>query len=173
MKEYRYPIQEISREIWRAGLGIVVTAVPLLLLQPSSVIVYILGCLLCLFVLYGVRAFDRQIARICISDQNISITGIRTRAIEWEALERLDLSYFSTRRDGEKGWMQLKLTGKGVRLRIESTVTDFEDLVGICVSVAAEKRVSLSATTRRNLDILGVMAASGYSDNLQFGEKSS
>ncbi|GEM_PF-5025208 len=69
--------------------------------------------------------------------------------------------------------MQLKLTGKGVRLRIESTVTDFEDLVGICVSVAAEKRVSLSATTRRNLDILGVMAASGYSDNLQFGEKSS
>ncbi len=157
----------------RAGAGITVTAVPLLLLGPSSVIVSLLGCLFCLFVLYGLRAFDRKIAKICISEKKIWIAGIQTKAIEWETLEALNLAYFSTRRDGEKGWMQLKLKGRGVRLKIESTVADFEDLVEICVAIATERQVSLDMTTRRNLEILGVSADASRMQNLHFGGKSS
>lgn len=159
-KQYRYPFHEIMKDIIRAGAGITLTAYPLLLLKPSSVIVFILGSLLCLFVLYGVRAFDRKFARICISPEEIRINGIWKRAIKWEALEQISLSYFSTRRDREKGWMQLRLKGRGVRLRVESTIAGFEDLVEICVAVALKNKLSLDVATKNNLEILGLSASS-------------
>ncbi|WP_169543529.1 hypothetical protein [Sneathiella aquimaris] len=158
MKVFTYPFKEVMREYVRAGIGIGLTALPLLLLRPSSVIVYILGALLCLFILYALRAINRHIAKVCITENKICITGLQAKCIDWEELKAFSVSYFSTRRDGEKGWMQLKLEGRGVRLRIESTITDFEDLVEICATIAAGRGLSFSSATAQNLDILGIYA---------------
>jgi hypothetical protein len=43
-------------------------------------------------------------------------------------------------------------------LRIESTITDFEDLVEICAAIAAGRGLSFSSATVQNLDILGIYA---------------
>lgn len=173
MKTYTYPAHEIAKEYRRSGLGLTASLVPLLLFGPSSVIVYILGSLVCLFLAYGVRAYDRSRMQIRLTDTEICSAGIREKAINWEGLESVKLSYFSTRRDGENGWMQLKLKGKGVRLRIESTLNDFEGLVDTCFAVARNEKLPIDSASVRNLRALGLISEDFGFQNLEVPEKSS
>ncbi len=173
MKTYTYSTREINKEYRRAGLGISLSLLPLLLLEPSSVIVFILGSVLCLFLLYGARTYERSRTHICITASEISSVGIRKKAIKWEELEAVKLSYFSTRRDGENGWMQLKLKGRGVRLRIESTLDDFEGLVETCAGVARQKNLMMDPSTVRNLRAIRVDAVDSGNVDLTFPENNS
>lgn len=91
----------------------------------------------------------------------------------WEELEEIKLSYFSTRRDGENGWMQLKLKGRGKRLRVESTITDFWDLVGICALNAKNRGLALDPSTIQNMHALGIEDdVSGYQHVHDLGKNS-
>ncbi|MBL4666619.1 MAG: hypothetical protein JKY04_04525 [Sneathiella sp.] len=156
IKTFSYSIKEITKEYWRSGMGITLSVVPLLLFRPSSVIVYILGSFLCLFAFYGMRTYYRYRMKVILGDTAIQVTGLWEKLIQWEELEELKLAYFSTRRDGENGWMQLKLKGRGDRLRVESTITDFWELVSICAYKAQENGVTLDASTVRNMQALGL-----------------
>ena len=156
MREFTYPTREINRDLVRSGVGMLITALPLLLFGPSSVIVYILVGLFLMFAIYGVRAAVRKKTQISISSDGIQVTGVKGKFIDWEALEALKLCYYSTRRDGEKGWMQLKLKGRGTRLTLESTISEFDDLVRLCAIKAQEMGVKFDATTARNLRSIGI-----------------
>jgi hypothetical protein len=153
---FAYPAKEIRKEYIRAGFGVTITLVPLLLFGPSSVIVYILAGFLMLFAAYGIRAVYRSGQQIILGQEGISVSGLKGKHINWEELETFKLSYFSTRRDGENGWMQLKLKGKGDGLTFESTITDFEDLVLHCTKEALRRRLSFDPASIRNLSVLGV-----------------
>ncbi|MEH6402350.1 MAG: hypothetical protein V7750_03180 [Sneathiella sp.] len=52
--------------------------------------------------------------------------------------------------------MQLKLKGRGVRLREEFTITNFEILIGISASRALKNNVQLDKTSIRNMAALGI-----------------
>jgi len=156
MKSYSYAQAEINKEYRRAGAGVGLSLLPLLLLGPSSVIVLLLGSFLGLFSAYGIRAYGRSRAEIVVTDLAIQIRGLTEKTIQWEELETLKLAYFSTRSDGEKGWMQLKLKGGGVRLRVESTVTGFWELVDICALEARHAGIALDAVSVRNMQALGL-----------------
>ncbi|OUR76219.1 hypothetical protein A9Q83_15560 [Alphaproteobacteria bacterium 46_93_T64] len=156
VKTYSYSAKEITKEYWRSGTGVTLSVLPLLLFRPSSVIVYILGSFLCLFAFYGVRAYGRKRMSIILGDRAIQVTGLREKLIQWEELEELKLAYFSTRRDGEMGWMQLRLKSRGDRLRVESTISDFWELVSICAEKAREKGLALDPATVRNMQALGL-----------------
>lgn len=132
------------------------SGVPLLSFGPSSVIVSILGCFFCLFFVYGIRAYRRGHTSVVLGKAAIEVKGPAEKTIMWEELEELKLSYFSTRRDGEKGWMQLRLKSKDVRLRVESTITDFWDLVDICALNAKDRGLLLDPSTIRNMHALGI-----------------
>jgi hypothetical protein len=140
----------------RAFFGIMVTLVPLLLLNPISVIVYLLVFLLGAFVWYGLRAIFRQFTQFEVSGTGIVMSGPLQRRISWEELEGFSLNYYSTRRDREAGWMHLKLKGGGARLSIDSTISDFEELVGRAAKAAAENGLVPDRNTARNLRALGI-----------------
>lgn len=155
-RTYSYPAEEIRKEYWRSGMGITLSLLPLLLLGPSSVIVIILVCFLCLFSIYGIRAVAKNRTKIVLGETAIEVSGLGEKLIFWEDLVDLDLAYFSTRRDGEKGWMQLKLKGGGQTVKIESTISDFWELVEFSTLKAQKNGVVLSASTARNLQALGI-----------------
>ena len=69
-----------------------------------------------------------------------------------EALQHLD--YFSTRRDGRGGWMQLRLRAGGASVRLDSGLAGFEQILERAVGAAEGRRLELSATTAANLAIL-------------------
>ncbi len=109
-----------------------------------------------MFAAYGGRALVRKRMKVKISANGISVESLKEKNIDWEALESLKLSYFSSRRDREKGWMQLKLKGRGIGLTFESTISDFEDLVMLCAVKAKEAGLRFDAATARNLKSLDI-----------------
>lgn len=129
-----------------------------MLLNPSSVIVYLLGFLFILFFCYGIRTLLRQTTRLEVSRTGIKMIGPINRTIKWEELGSFRLSYYSTRRDREAGWMHLKLKGKGLGLGIDSSISGFEDLVKTAYSAATSNGIAFDATTARNLRMLKISA---------------
>lgn len=136
------------------------TSGPLLLLSPTSVIVYILLFLFTLFCCYGIRTVIRQLTRLEISAAGIRAigptVGRHNRAIAWEELGGFKLRYYSTRRDRDAGWMHLALKGKGVRLSIDSNIGHFDELVRLSYGAAISKGVVMDPATGRNLSALGI-----------------
>ncbi|MEX1036987.1 MAG: hypothetical protein WDZ54_13630 [Sneathiella sp.] len=153
---FTYPFKSLLGSYLRSFFGIVLTLVPLLLLNPISVIVYLLAFLLCVFVIYGLRTIFRHFTRFEVSGKDIVMSGPVSRRIEWEELEGFTLNYYSTRRDREAGWMNLKLKGGGIRLSIDSTISGFEDLVRQAFQAATRNGVAPDANTGMNLRALGI-----------------
>ena len=67
--------------------------------------------------------------------------------------------------------MQLKLKGRGVRLRVESTISDFENLVSICTSIALKNNVQVDMASIRNMAALGLETGEAPIADLQNMEK--
>jgi hypothetical protein len=154
---FTYPFRSLLGSYLRALFGIVFTLVPLLLLNPISVIVYLLVFLLGVFGWYGLRAIIRQFTQFEVSGAGIFMSGPIQRRIKWEELDGFNLNYYSTRRDREAGWMHLKLKGGGSRLSIDSTISGFEELVGLAAKAAAGNGLVPDRNTARNLKALGIV----------------
>jgi hypothetical protein len=157
-KVFTYSFSDLIGSYLRTFFGIALTAGPLLLLNPSSVIVYLLGFLFILFLCYGIRTLVRQMTRMEVSRVGIKMMGPINRTIKWEELGSFKLKYYSTRRDREAGWMHLKLKGKGLGLGIDSSISGFEDLVKTTYSAATMNGIAIDAGTVRNLQALKISA---------------
>ena len=106
IRRFAYSRSTILTEYGRAVAGMCFTGVPLLLFGPSSVIVFILGCFFFLFLLYAIRTYRRSRLTVFLGEKAVQVVGPERKKLYWEDLEELKLSYFSSRRDGEKDLAQ-------------------------------------------------------------------
>ena len=80
--------------------------------------------------------------------------------MEWGRLDRLKLSYFSTKRDRSDGWMQLSVGSTGGRqVKVDSSLDGFHDIVERAARAAEAGGVGLSEATRANLRSMGISVA--------------
>jgi len=107
-----------------------------------------------LFAGYALHTAIRHASVIHCGQTGIAVSGPLRRAIDWTELQDVRLRYFSTRRDGRNGWMQLVLKGPRATIRIESTLAGFKDIVAVAVKVANRKEIPLSPTTLGNIEVL-------------------
>jgi hypothetical protein len=76
---------------------------------------------------------------------------------EWTRLDRMKLSYFSTKRDRSDGWMQLSIGSTGGRaVKVDSSLDGFHDIVERAAHAAEAGDIELSETTRANLRSMGI-----------------
>jgi hypothetical protein len=68
----------------------------------------------------------------------------------------MKLAYYSTRRDGRGGWMQLQLRAGSTTLRIDSHIEGFSELISAAVAAAETRGLSLDPAPSANLQALGV-----------------
>jgi hypothetical protein len=153
---HRYDRSAIVKDYWLGGSGFAITAGPLLFVPMASWVSVVFAGLALLFGTYVLRAWTRRGAAIELDDVGIRLQGLRPRAIRWDALERMDLRYFATRRDKEAGWMELKLRGAGGGMAVESSLDGFDAVVARTAEAAIRNRLDLSHTTRENLKALGL-----------------
>ena len=66
----------------------------------------------------------------------------------WSELDRLKLSYYSTRRDRRGGWMQLDLAPRPGEARIDSRIEASTELVWRSAKAAETRGLALDAATR-------------------------
>jgi len=158
VKEHRYPPRELAGDYARAAVGVAATAGPLVLLPTSPVIMWILAGFGALFVVFAARTALRHMTVVRIDDAGIASVGPWPVSLRWDELKGMALSYYSTRRDRTRGWMQLSVRGTGRALRLDSTIEGFTEIVARAARSAEANRVALSPATAGNLAALGLAA---------------
>ena len=160
MTEYRYPRRALTGDFLRAGLGLAVTAGPALAIPATSPAQFILVPLAALFLVFGLRTWQRSMAVIAVTAREISLSAPWQARLAWHNLKALRLNYFSTRFDRTGGWMQLMLKGpggpEGATIRLDSTLEGFSDIARQAAAAARAAGVPLSETTRNNFSALGI-----------------
>ena len=82
--------------------------------------------------------------------------GRAERVLAWDGLTKLRLRFFSAKRDRSQGWMELALAGSGTRMRLDSTLGDFDAILRAAVGAAERRGLAFGESTLSNLAALGI-----------------
>lgn len=158
--DLRYPRETLWADYVRAAVGALLCAVPLLVLEVNRWLAVLLlaGC--GLFGLFLARTVLRQRTRYRLARDTLCADGPAGGIVEWDRLDRLTLSYFSTKRDRTDGWMQLTVGSAGGRaVKIDSSLDGFHEVVERAAQAARASGLGLSRATRANLRAMGITVA--------------
>ena len=150
MSELAYSRASVLADVLRAGAGVILTGTPLVVAEPAGWLVLVLGILLVLFIAYLWHTLARLRIRFVLEEEALHVLPGNI-TIAWTDLDEMHLDYFSTRRDGRAGWMQLRLRAGRCRLRVDSGLMHFQSLLTRAVRAAQERGLELSPTTAANL----------------------
>lgn len=158
MNVYRYPLKSVVGDYARAGVGIVLTAGPAMMVPAGSASLYILVPMAALFVAFALRTGRRQIARVELAPAGLSIFQPGQVSLEAGEVGSVKLSYFSTKSDRAGGWMQLTLKGgSGRTIRVDSGLEGFGEIARWAADAAIANRLELSHATIVNFGALGIV----------------
>ena len=162
-QEYRYPLRSVLMEYGYTIIGLAFTLGPLAVTTPLLAITVVLCVMAALFLAFGVRTYIRHNIVVRISDNGIETAGLVRRRITWDELTECKLSYFTTRRDKEDGWMQLRLKGR-MSLRLDSNIEGFREITERALAAARAKELSLDLGTNQNLAALGLARPESFNE---------
>jgi hypothetical protein len=151
-----YPASAMVGDYLRAAAGLVPTGLVFATVPVGAVPALFLGGFGAIFAIFGLRTLLRHGTSLEMTDTELRAHGISNRSIMWSELDRLKLSYYSTRRDRRSGWMQLELGAGGTRLNLDSRLDGFDRVVRRAAETAAARRLVLSESTAANLASLGL-----------------
>jgi len=163
MSELRYPAASLRGDYVRAGLGVTLSLAPAVAVPLASPVNYLLLPAALLFMVFGLRTWQRQQSRVVIDRQGISLFRTGQVSLAWQGVRSVRLSYFSTRADRREGWMQLTLTGddpqqsQGLRkIRIDSSLDGFEQVARCAAATVRMNDLAVNTATRANFEALGI-----------------
>lgn len=150
MTVLRYSRAALAADVVRSAAGALLTGAPLLAAEPPAWLAALLGVLLVLFLSHLVTTLARGRRRYRVDERALHVlpAGI---TIAWDALDEVHLDYFSTRRDGRSGWMQLRLRSGARWVRVDSGLMGFEAVVRKAVGAAGARGLGVTPTTAANL----------------------
>jgi hypothetical protein len=158
--DLRYPRETLWADYVRASIGVLLCGLPLLLIYVNQWLGFFLAAGFVLFALFLVRTALRHRTRYLLGADTLCADGPAGGIVEWRRLDRLKLSYFSTKRDRSDGWMQLSVGSTGGRtVKIDSSLEGFHDVVERAAHAAGEAGLTLSEATRANLKAMGITVA--------------
>jgi hypothetical protein len=158
MTSYAYPTSAMLGDYFRAAAGCVPATAILLTLPVNATAGIALTSLALLFALFGIRTMLRHGSRLEMTESALRATGLLRVSIVWQELDRMRLSYYSTRRDRRDGWMQLELRSGSSSINLDSRIGGFAELVERSARAAERRGLLLDAATLANLAVLGVKA---------------
>lgn len=156
MPTYRYRPAALRGDYLRGGTGLALTGIPLITIEAGLIGTIVLGGLAALFLIFVTRTALRHRTKVTVGPDAIALDGLTSKTIEWRNLASVGLSYYTTRRDGSAGWMQLKLADGRVTLRLESTLEGFAAVIERVAREATARGIELAPGTRNNMRALGV-----------------
>ncbi|WP_051249327.1 hypothetical protein [Inquilinus limosus] len=162
MTAHRYAMAELGGDYARGAAGLALTALPLILLPMHWIVALAFAVAALVFLAFLLRTWLRHRSVIEADDQGIVAHGPFGVRIAWRDLSHFRLRYFSVRRDRQRGWMQLDLGGGGGRrLKIESTISGFEEIASRAHDAAVAKGLPIDDSSQANLMSLGLIAPKG------------
>ena len=156
MSLHRYPPRTLMGDYVRSCLGLALTFPPLMMFSPSTLIAVTLGLVGSLCGFFLLRTAERHRTIVSVDDDLIAVSGVFASVIRWDEVEKLELSYYSVKRDRSGGWMQLTLRRPGATVKVDSRLQGFLDIVKRAARAAREHEVRVNAVTRANLAALRI-----------------
>ena len=157
---YRYSWRALLPDYAGGAAGLALVLGPLAFVHPAAPVAWVLAAASALFLVYFGRTVCRQLTHIELDETGIRVRGpalgLLSAALRWEELRSLRLDYYSTRRDSEGGWMQLRLRGARCTIRIDSELEGFVELARAVALEARRRGVEPDEATRANLGVLGL-----------------
>ncbi|AUG52739.1 hypothetical protein CSC3H3_08475 [Thalassospira marina] len=147
-----YPRRVVMPDLIRSFLGIVLCAGIAATPDIIELLRWIAAALILLFVVYLLRTLFRLRSRMHVSDYGVRQSGVfSSSAFGWSELSGFRLRYFSTRRDGKKGWFEMTLHAAGTKLVAESSLQGFGRLLELARDAASDNQIMIDDVTRTNL----------------------
>lgn len=156
MSAHAYPTSAVLADAARAAVGLMLVAVPLAAGGRPTWQTALFAAFAAVFVLYGLVSLRRAVSPVEAGEDGICVRGPWPARLRWAELNRLGLAYYTTRRDGSGGWMQLTLSGPGRKVVVDSRIGSFDLLVRRAADVARAKALHLDPATIVNLRGLGI-----------------
>ncbi len=163
-RRYRYPVESLKGDYFRAGSGLALCTLPLIFAPAFGGVFLVFGGLATMFAVYGLRAWARQMTVVDVTETVVSVAGPRIISgqitsrvsLAWDEVRAVKLSYYSTKRERADGWMNLKLKGAGECLIVGSDIDGFSAIAAKAAATAKANSVSLSEATVSNFAVLGI-----------------
>jgi len=155
MTSHRYSPRALNADLLRAGIGLICCLVPLATVDFGAVVTLIFAVPAALFAVFGLRTWRNRAITVRVDADSISTAS---RTIAWQDLTGLKLSYFSTRRDRESGWMQLTLRADHTTIALNSALEDFDTVCRAAFEAARHFDIELTDASARNFAALGLGA---------------
>ena len=156
MNELRYPVAVVAADAARAGFGFLLCIAVLSALPVAWFPFGAIAVLAIVFAGFGLLTLLRTRMRIVLSDEGLECRP-GNRKVLWCDLSDVRLVYYSTRRDGEDGWLELKLrAGNGRSVRVDSRLDGFEIVVRAALKSASEQQLALDPATVHNVKASGL-----------------
>ena len=161
MSFHRYRANALYGDFARAGIGLVICLGAVAVAGFGGFTAWLFGVCAVVFLLFGLRTLLRSVTNYELTDTGLTrfyATGFgrSERALAWQGLKQLKLRFFPAKRDRSHGWMEMTLTGEGARMRLDSTLGDFDAIARAAVGAATRRRLALSESTLSNLAALGI-----------------
>ncbi len=149
---FHYPLSNLWPDYLRSAAGFSLTMLPMPnVIGGNAIVLGIMLSLAGLFGSFGITTLLRHKSRVGVDVQGIWIDGLLRKALRWNDVAEVDLRYFSTRRDKEKGWMQLKIRGQGRTIKIDSNLNDFDGLMRHVVTAITRHDLTVTPIGRENM----------------------
>ena len=152
---FRYPKSAMLKDYFRGGTGASLFFAPVLAFELPPATVYICLAVGALFSVHVAQTVVRHRTRIDMDDREIRNLA-NSLSLAWGELNRVALRYFSVRRDGESGWMELKLDAGSRSLSVDSRIEGFERIAAKAARAAAENGLTMDHATLSNFDAIGI-----------------
>ncbi|WP_033069526.1 hypothetical protein [Thalassospira australica] len=168
-----YPAKLMAPDLAKSVVGLLICGVMALIPDMLEIIQWTAAGLALLFVFYFARTIIRFQSKIFVSEYGIRLSSIRGgTAFAWPELSKFRLRYFSTKRDGNKGWFELTLHAGDAKIVAESTLDGFDDLLEISRDWAKDNQLLVDDVTRTNLmrmDEAQTLVKAAASERIQGG----
>jgi hypothetical protein len=151
--ELAYRTVPLLADYLRGWAGLALAALPLVTMEPAWPVVIGLLAMIGLFVTFLVQTWRRQHSRVILAPAGVALVRQAEQRVAWQDLDGLRLRWFGSRRHG-KGWLELELCGRGVKLVMTSALDRFDDVVADAVQAADDRRLALEPATRANVEVL-------------------
>lgn len=160
MTGYRYPVAALRGDYIRAGIGTLFMGGLMVGAHAVPVMAVLVGGLFLVFLGFGLQTFARHMTMLDIEPEGLRIYGLRRRLLRWDELTGVRLRFFSVKRERSSGWMELTLTAKGGKQRIDSSLDGFSDIARAVAEAVEGKGITIDETSVENFRALGIQTAS-------------